>query len=186
MALGGLCYGALILKYLTAIHPIWLEPVATIRLNSRTDKTKLSEAIYLAEKYECIGIISNYVNPMTAKFDRYEVSGNIKGYDIPKRLSTDELIDKLTSLQVRGKDRKPRYMSYNSLRNLRPAARFKAGHKHHRKTSIPKESVLKAIELRDQAVPWRAIGDCLGFNFETVRSAVRKLQESTGSTGINM
>ncbi len=92
MALGELCYGALILKYLTAIHPVWLEPVATIRLNSRTDKTKLSEAIYLAEKYECIGIISNYANPMKAKFDRYENSGNIKGYDTPERLSTDELI----------------------------------------------------------------------------------------------
>jgi hypothetical protein len=145
----------------------------------------LSEAIYLAEKYACIGIISNYANPMTAKFDRYEVSGNIKGYDIPERLSTDELIDKLTSLQVRGRDKQPRYMSYNSLKNLRPAARFKAGHKHHRKSAVPTESVIKAIELRDQAVPWRVIGDCLGFNFETVRSAVRKHQESTGSTGLN-
>lgn len=174
------------MKYLTAIHPTWLEPVSKVRLNSRSDKTKLSEAIYLAEKYECIGIISNYANPMTAKFDRYEESGNIKGYDLPERLTTDELIDKLTSLQVRGKDKKPRYMSYNSLKNLRPAARFKAGHKHHRKSAIPAESVLKAIELRDQTVPWRAIGDYLGFNFETVRSAVRKYQKSSGSTGPNM
>ena len=172
------------MKYLTVIHPVWLEPIATIRLNSRTDKIKLSEAIYLAEKYECIGIISNYANPMTAKFDRYEISGNIKSYDTPERLSTDELIDKLTSLQVRGRDKKPRYMNYNSLRNLRPAARFKSGHNHHRKSSIPTESVLRAIELRDQAVPWRAIGDCLGLNFETVRSAVRKHQQSTGLTSL--
>lgn len=186
MALGVLYFGTLIMKYLTVIHPVWLEPIAKIRLNSRTDKTKLSEAIYLAEKYECIGIVSNYANPMTAKFDRYEVSGNIKGYDTPERLSTDELIDKLTSLQVRGKDKKLRHMNYNSLKNLRPAARFKAGHKHLRKSAVPTESVLKAIELRDQAVPWRSIGDCLGINFETVRSAVRKLQESTGSTGINL
>ncbi len=185
MALGELCFGALILKYLTAIHPTWLEPVVTVRLNSRTDKTKLSEAIYLAEKYECIGIISNYANPMTAEFERYEDSGIIKGFDVPERLKTDELIDKLTSLQVRGKDKKPRYMNHNSLKNLRPAARFKAGHKHHRKSSIPAESVLKAIELRDQTMPWRAIGDCLGLNFETVRSAVRKYQQSTGLTGLN-
>jgi hypothetical protein len=172
------------MKYLTAIHPVWLEPIATVRLNSRTDKTKLSEAIYLAEKYECIGIISNYANPMTAKFDRYEVSGNIKGYDIPERLSTDELIDKLTSLQVRGRDKKHRYMNYNSLKNLRPAARFKPGHEHYRQSAVPAESVLKAIELRDQTMPWRAIGDCLGLNFETLRSAVRKYQQSTGLTGL--
>lgn len=172
------------MKYLTVIHPVWLEPIATVRLNSRTDKTKLSEAIYLAEKYECIGIISNYANPMTAKFERYEDSGIIKGFDVPERLKTDELIDKLTSLQVRGKDKKPRYMNYNSLKNLRPAARFEAGHKHYRKSSIPTESVLKAIELKDQDLPWRAIGDCLGLNFETVRSAVRKYQQSTGLTGL--
>lgn len=174
------------MKYLTAIHPTWLEPVVTVQLNSRTDKTKLAEAIYLAEKYKCIGIMSNYANPMTAKFDRYDESGNIKGYDIPERLTTDELIEKLTSLQVRGKDKQPRYMSYNSLKNLRPAPRFEAGHKHHRQSAVPTESVIKAIELRDQTVPWRAIGDCLGFNFETVRSAVRKYQQSTGSTDLNM
>ncbi len=173
------------MKYLTVIHPVWLKPIATVRLNSRTNKTNLSEAIYLAEKYACIGIISNYANPMTAKFDRYEVSGNIKGYDIPVRLTIDELIDKLTSLQVRGKDKNRRNMNHNSLRNLRPAAQFKAGHKYHRKSSVPAESILRAIELRNQAMPWRAIGDCLGLNFETVRSAVRKLQESTGSTAIN-
>lgn len=173
-----------ILKYLTVIHPVWLEPIANIRLNSRIDKKKLSEAIYLAEKYECIGIVSNYANPMTANFERYEDSRNIKGFDVPERLKTDELIDKLDSLRLRGKDKKLRYMSHNSLKNLRPAARFKAGHKHYRKSSIPTESVLKAIELREQTMPWRAIGDCLGMNFETVRSAVRKHQESTGSTGL--
>lgn len=183
MALGELCFGVSTMKYLTVVHPVWLEPVASVRLNSRTDKNKLPEAIYLAEKYECIGIISNYANPMKAKFDRYEDSGNIKGYDIPERLNTNELIDKLTSLQVRGRDKKPRYMNHNSLKNLRPAARFETGHKHYRKSSIPTESVLKAIELRNQTVPWRAIGDCLGLNFETVRSAVRKYQQSTGLTG---
>jgi hypothetical protein len=168
--------------YLSLIHPNWLKVLIAIKLENPINRKRLSEALYLAEKYQCIGVISNYRNPMSAKFDRYESSGLIKPADLPTRLEPEALLEKLDELHNQKHFVKPRRMNPNSIRNLRPAPPFKKGHVHRKRSKVSPEAVVKAIKLREEGVPWRLIADTYALNHETLRSAANKHLNSGGLT----
>jgi DNA-binding NarL/FixJ family response regulator len=104
-------------------------------------------------------------------------------WDIPKRLSTEEVISMLEALLQRGRDKKKRKMNPNSLANLRPTKPFTPGHSPSKPRKLTDEQLNEAIELRANGCSWRKVGDILKCNHQTVRSSLRRRGEQKPNSG---
>lgn len=148
------------------------KPIVVVDLN-KPDRVSVIDAIYYTDFHGGHAFISNYKNVFTAKFDRRADTGEIKLYDIPKRVEGEELLAKLEALQTRGKDKKPRTMHPNSLSNLCPAPRFSRANRPCKKSKLTDTQLEEAIKLRESGFAWRMLGDRYGVNHDTLRLAVR-------------
>lgn len=141
------------------------------KLLIRTDATDLA---YLVDFKDCILVRSNYRNPLTAVFKRNSerknknASRTIDLDDLPQRFTGDaalELIQQCSSW--RGKDKKPRQMHPNSLKNLKP---LEMGCKAlPRLYSAPIELTERAKQLRICGHSMKAIGDSLDLTESQVK-----------------
>lgn len=141
------------------------------KLLIHTDATDLA---YLVEFKECILVRSNYRNPLTAVFKRNperknkSASRTIDLDDLPQRFTGEaalELIQQCTSW--RGKDKKPRQMHPNSLKNLKPLE--KGCKALTRVYSAPLELTERAEQLRACGHSLKAIGDSLDLTESQVK-----------------
>jgi hypothetical protein len=147
------------------------------------------DGIYYADKFDLEGFQSNYKNIYKAKFNRTAESSDpatsrqIVWWEIPKRLSTEEVISVLQALLQRGHDKKKRKMNPNSLANLRPTKPFTPGHRPSKPRKLTDEQLNEAIELRANGCSWRKVGDILECNYQTVRSSLRRSGEQKPNSG---
>lgn len=158
------------MHYLSLISP-QLEQLALLDLKS-PDRLAIKDCIYYADKYNCIGIISNYKKPLAGPFRRTLVTGEIKLTDLPKRLDTQQVIELLELLLRRGKDKAVREMNPTSLANLKPSRRFSKDHQPVRVPTCTPSMLSRARELRSAGCSWRGIGDILGVKAATIRMSM--------------
>ena len=148
------------------------KPIVVVDL-SKPDRVSVIDAIYYTDFHDGHAFVSNYKNVLTAKFDRRADTGEIKLYDIPKRIEEEELLALLEGLLARGKDKQPRRMHPNSLANLCPAPRFSRANRPCKKRKLTDEQLDEAIKLREAGCAWRMLGDRYGVSHDTLRLAVR-------------
>jgi hypothetical protein len=161
------------MRYLSVFIPKQpTKPIVVVDLN-KPDRVSIIDAIYYTDFHGGHAFISNYKNVFTAKFDRRADTGEIKLYDIPKRIKGQELLAKLEALQTRGKDKKPRTMHPNSLSNLRPAEPFSCNNYRHKQCKLTTEQVNQAAHLKAQGWSWRMVGDKFEVKADTVRKSVK-------------
>lgn len=171
-----------------------LEPLHVLNLDKKSTFKNIAEVIDDVQFFKAIGIRSNYKNPFKAKFARTgEVKNDalnsrvIKSFDRPIRHSTTELIEFLESFRVRGKDKKPRKIHANSLKNLKKAPAWTPETKPIKPRQISDETIAKAEVMKANGMSWRQIGDKLVVNFSSLRSAInrrkRELQAENFSEG---
>jgi hypothetical protein len=171
-----------------------LEPLYVLNLDKKSTFKNIAEVIDDVQFFKAIGIRSNYKNPFKAKFARTgEVKNDalnsrvIKSFDRPIRHSTIELIEFLESYKVRGKDKKPRQIHQNSLKNLQKAAAWTADTKPTKPRQISDEMIAKADAMKINGMSWRQIGDKLLINFNSIRSAINRrnklLQKEVSNEG---
>jgi hypothetical protein len=147
------------------------------------------DGIYYADKFDLEGFQSNYKNIYQAKFKRTAESSDpvtsrqIVWWDIPKRLSTEEVISMLEALLQRGRDKKKRKMNPKSLANLKPAKPFSSHDRPSKPSLLSDDQLDKAIELRKNGCSWRNVGDILECNYQTVRSSLRRRGEQKPNSG---
>ena len=142
----------------------------------KTSRELVLEAIKDTDRFDAVGILSNYKDPFTAKFQRTRsdnVDGVIKLSDRPQRYTGDELVSFLHSLLVRGKDKSPRKMSENSLRNLKPAQSWTRSTRPNKPRKITDDLIAIALRKREQKISWSTIGKQLGVNNRSLATAVR-------------
>lgn len=141
------------------------------------------DGIYYADKFDLEGFQSNYKNIYKAKFNRTAESSDpvtsrqIVWWDLPKQLSSTEVVAMLESLLQRRRDKKKRKMNPNSLANLRPTKPFTSENRPSKSRMLTDEQLDKAIELRGSGCSWRKVGDILKCNYQTVRSSLRRREE---------
>jgi len=161
------------MRYLSVFipsHPT--KPVAVVD-RRKPERISLIDAIYYTDFHYGHAYVSNYKNIFTAKFDRRADTGEIKLYDIPKRIEGEALLTMLEGLLTRGKDKQPRKMHPNSLANLCPAPRFSPTNRPCKKRKLTDEQLDEAIKLREDGFAWRMLGDRYGVSHDTLRLAVR-------------
>lgn len=154
--------------YLAAITPdLRLAKSCKLDKNSKfLIRSDAADLAYLVDFKDCIIVRSNYRNPLTATFKRSPERKNkatsraIELNDLPHRFTGDaalELIQQCTSW--RGKDKKPRQMHPNSLKNLNLLEiGCKALPRHY---SAPIELTERAQQLRACGHSLKSIGDAL-------------------------
>ena len=164
-----------------------LETLHVLNLDKKSTLRNIAEVIDDVEFFKAIGIRSNYKNPFKAKFIRTgEINNNplnsgiIKSFDRPKRYSTQELLDLLETYKVRGKDKKPRQVHQNSLKNLKKAKPWTAETKPIKPRQISDETIHKAEVMKANGMSWRQIGDKLLLNFNSIRSAINQKKRREG------
>ena len=161
------------MRYLSVFIPMQpTKPIAVVDLN-KPDRVSVIDAIYYTDFHSGHAYVSNYKNIFTAKFDRRADTGEIKLYDIPKRIEGEELLTMLGGVLARGKDKQLRQMHPRSLANLRPAPRFSRTNRPCKKRKLSDEQLDEAIKLREAGFPWRMLGDRYGVSHDTLRLAVR-------------
>ena len=161
------------MRYLSVFIPSQpTNPTTVVDLNE-PDRISVIDAIYYTDFHDGHAYLSNYKNIFTAKFDRRADTGEIKLYDIPKRIEGEELLTMLEGLLTRGKDKQPRKMHANSLANLCPAPRFSRANRPCKKRKLTDKQLDEAIKLREAGFPWRMLGDRYGVSHDTLRLAVR-------------
>ena len=161
------------MRYLSVFIPLQpTKPIVVVDLN-KPERVSVIDAIYYTDFHDGHAFVSNYKNIFTAKFDRRADTGEIKLYDIPKRLGGEELLTMLEGLLTRGKDKQPRQMHPHSLAKLRPAPRFSRANRPCKKRKLSDEQLDEAIKLREAGFPWRMLGDRYGVSHDTLRLAVR-------------
>ena len=166
------------MRYLSVFIPMQpTKPIAVVDLN-KPDRISVIDAIYYTDFHYGHAYLSNYKNIFTAQFDRRADTGEIKLYDIPKRIKGEELLTMLEGVLTRGKDKQPRKMHPNSLANLRPAPRFSRANRPCKKGKLSDEQLDEAIKLRETAFPWRMLGDRYGISHDTLRLAISHLRNA--------
>jgi hypothetical protein len=137
------------------------------------DRKLVTDCIYYADKYGSNAYLSNYkaLNKLKRRLD----TGEILLRDVPERLHGNDLLVYLESLRVRGQDTQKRNMHPNSMANLKTRAPFTSVDQPKKQCLVTEEQITIAKSLRDDGVSWRGIGDRLAVNYESVRSAMRRL-----------
>lgn len=168
-----------------------LEPLYVLNLDKKSTFKNIAEVIDDVEFFKAIGIRSNYKNPFKAKFVRTgEVKNDvlnsrvIKSFDRPARYSTQELKEFLEGYKVRGKDKKPRKIHDNSLKNLKKAAAWTPETKPIKPRQISDETISKAEAMKENGMSWRQIGDKLIVNFSSLRSAISRRKKELESSNL--
>ena len=168
------------MRYLTIYDKT--SPIICIDLH-KPQRKDIIDGIYYADKFDTDWFQSNYKNIYTAQFKRTAESSNtvtsqqIAWWDVPKRLSTQEVLILLESLLQRGRDKKKRKMNPSSLANLRPPKPFAANSRPSKPRKLTDAQLDKALELRSNGCSWRMVGDLMKCNFQTVRSSLRRMGE---------
>lgn len=127
--------------------------------------------------FQAVGLQSNYKNPFQAEFKRTRSSGSEKSSrlitkeDQPLRLNTEELVEVLKNLQVRGKDKVKRKINPNSLNNLKPAKRFSSEYQVAKPRLLNQEQLSFVEQLRQRNISFNQIGDELGIASQKIRNA---------------
>ncbi len=176
------------MRYLTLYFQS--SPIVCIDLRN-PKRIDLIDGIYYAEKFNLDGHISNYKNIFKAKFRRTAESNDavtsrqIVWQDLPKRISSKEVISLIESLMKRGKDLRKRNIHPNSLANLRPSRPFTSEHRPQKALKLSIDQLEKAKELRENGCSWRKVGDILGCNCQTVRSSLRRYGVNSANSSIN-
>ena len=158
------------MRYLSIISP-QLKQLAVVDLK-KPEKLAVIDGIYYVDKFNCIGLISNYKKPLNEPFKRALTTGDIKLSDLPKRLDTQQVIELLESLQTRGKDKQARRISPNSLANLKPSRLFSKDNQPVRVPTCTPTMLARARQLRSNGCSWRGVGDILGVKAPTIRMAL--------------
>jgi len=148
-------------------------PSLSIDINA-PDRSAVIDAIYIVDKYEAKGIISNYRNPFNAHFGRRADTGEILVREVPTQLEGSELIDLLLQLKEKIDRKMQRKVSPQSLENLRKRQAWTAETRPTKPTVMTEMLVKRAVELRDKGCSWRTVGDVLGVHKETARGAVNR------------
>lgn len=147
---------------------------------TKPNRQLIRKAIAYLYLYEPMGYRSNHKNIFTARYERTgkgateEQSRLIKRKHQVQRMKFSEAIELLEPLLARGRDKHQRKMSPNSLKNLKPAAPFNASTRPTRPRRITDDQLTQAAELRASGVSWKKVGDAIGHNFESVRTAMRR------------
>lgn len=163
-------------------------PIVCVDLH-KPERIDIIDGIYYADKFDLEGFQSNYKNIYKAKFKRTAESSDpvtsrqIVWWDIPKRLSSQDVVAILERLLQRGRDKKKRKMHSNSLANLKPAKPFTSDNRPPKSRMLTDEQLDKAIELRGSGCSWRKVGDILKCNHQTVRSSLRRRVEQKPKSG---
>ena len=152
-------------------------PSLSIDINA-PDRSAVIDAIYIVDKYEAKGIISNYRNPFNAHFGRRADTGEILVREVSTQLEGPELIDLLTQLKEKIDRKMQRKVSPQSLENLRKRQAWTAETRPTKPTVMTEMLVERAVELRDKGCSWRTVGDVLGVHKETARGAVNRTKVS--------
>ena len=152
-------------------------PSLSIDINA-PDRSAVIDAIYIVDKYEAKGIISNYRNPFNAHFGRRADTGEILLREVPTQLEGPELIDLLLQLKEKIDRKMQRKVSPQSLENLRKRQAWTAETRPTKPTVMTEMLVKRAVELRDKGCSWRTVGDVLGVHKETARGAVNRTKVS--------
>ena len=148
------------------------KPIAVVDLN-KPDRITVIDAIYYCDCHGGHAYKSNYKNIFTAAFDRRADTGEIKLYDVPKRIESDELLAMLEGLLQRGKDKQPRQMHPSSLANLCTAPRFTRDNRPCKKRKLTEAQLDEAIKLRGDGFAWRMLGDRYGVSHDTLRLSIK-------------
>jgi len=168
------------MRYLTIYDKT--SPIICIDLH-KPKRKDIIDSIYYSDKYDLDGFQSNYKNIYTAQFKRTAESSDavtsqqIAWWDVPKRLSTQEVLILLESLLQRGQDKKKRKMNPTSLANLRPPKPFTSKSRPSKPRKLTDEQLDRALELRSHGCSWRMVGELMKCNFQTVRSSLRRMDE---------
>lgn len=158
------------MRYLSIISP-QLKQLAVVDLK-KPEKLDVIDGIYYVDKFNCIGLISNYKRPLNEPFKRNLTTGEIKLSDLPKRLNTKQVIELLESLLRRGPDKQARRISPKSLANLKPSRPFTKDNQPVRVPTCSPMMLARARQLRSDGCSWRGIGDILGVKAATIRMAM--------------
>ena len=158
------------MKYLTLFSPNHF--VAYV-LNVKTaQKDDINHAYSLVERMRCTGVLSNYRDILRAHFKRRADTGEILLSDLPKRLDVDGLLAFLDDLSFRKQKRKA-HTHPNSLANLSQSYWFTKDNRPIKPRKIFQDHLDRARELRAQGCSWRLVGDRLGLNASSIRTAFR-------------
>jgi hypothetical protein len=161
------------MRYLSVFIPQQpTKPIVVVDLN-KPERVSVIDAIYYCDFHNGHAYISNYKSISTAKFDRRADTGEVKLYDITKRIEGEKQLALLEGLLTRGKDKQPRQMHPNSLANLCPAPRFTTAKRPCKKSKLTDDQLNEAIKLREYGFPWRLLGDRYGVSHDTLRLAIR-------------
>lgn len=166
-----------------------LEPMHYIALS------KIKNIEEILRSLDCrgaIGILSNYKKPFEAQFKRSRKEADpqeselIALADRPKRLATDELIQFLESIQLRGKDKRKRKMHLNSIKNLKKAPEWSSNNMPRKPCQISDDQILEAIRLKSLGFSWKILSEKLEINVNSLRSAISrfKLRNKDEADGI--
>jgi hypothetical protein len=168
-----------------------LEPLYTLNLDKKSTLSNIAEVIDDVEFFKAIGIRSNYKNPFKAIFSRSgEIKNDelnsrvIKSFDRPIRYSTDELKELLEGYKTRGKDKSPRKVHANSLKNLKKADAWTAETRPIKPRQISDETISKVEAMKLNGMSWRQIGDKLIVNFSSLRSAINRRKNELESRNL--
>lgn len=156
-----------------------LEPMHHITLS----KIKNIEGIL--RSLDCrgaIGILSNYKKPFEAQFQRTRKDADTRESELitlsdrPRRLDTDELIQFLEAIQLRGKDKNKRQMHVNSIKNLKKTSEWTTNSKPKKPCQISDDQIIEAIRLKCSGFSWKTLSDKLEININSLRSAISRFK----------
>ena len=160
------------MRYVTLINPC--NRRLLVLDAAKPSLADLIDAAYYVDKFQCSAVISNYKNVFRG--NRSDLSG-------ARRLEGEPLLTLIADLRAKLLTRPKRKIHPNSLKNLRPCHPFLGGNRVTKPKIINKEHLLRAIELRGGGCSWRQVGDDLGLNASSIRSALRREEGSLTKLG---
>jgi hypothetical protein len=149
------------MRYITLVTPSNRRLMVIDRV--RPILTELIDAAYYADKFQCSAVLSNYKNIFDAS--RVDLVG-------AKRLEGEALLTFLEDVQSKARGKRKRRMHPASLSNLRSCQPFASGRSTCKPRQIHDQQVEEAKQLRAEGRSWRAVGDALGLNASSIRSAL--------------
>ena len=142
--------------------------------NSTSGAFGLSGGLPYVDKFQCSAVISNYKNVFRG--NRSDLAGVM-------RLEGEPLLTLIADLRAKLLTRPKRKIHPNSLKNLRPCPPFSTVNRVTKSKIISDVHLLRAIELRGGGSSWRQVGDDLGLNASSIRSALRREEGNLTNPG---
>jgi hypothetical protein len=165
------------MRYLT----IYLNDFRLVCIDlAKPDRSAVKDAIDYVKQFNLPCFISNHRNIFTATYRRTGEGADetksrlIKREDSVTRLKPEQALAHLKNLLSRGRDRAPRKMHPNSLKNLQPAPPFTTSNRPTRQRKISDALLTKATELRSKGASWRQVEEATLTNYESIRTALKR------------